>query len=71
VPSGPSPSLLIGRKDGRMYVTSPQDNAVKVRDLANNGAGLTTLLAPSVRSVSISGTTVAVAQPVRASVGRL
>ena len=42
--NGPADGLLIGRKDGRMYVTSPQDNAVKVRDLANNGAGLTTLV---------------------------
>ncbi|TGD98587.1 L-dopachrome tautomerase-related protein [Methylobacterium nonmethylotrophicum] len=42
--NGPADGLLIARKDGRMYVTSPQDNAVKVRDLTNNGAGLTTLV---------------------------
>ncbi len=27
-----------------MYVTSPQDNAVKVRDLTGKGSGLTTLV---------------------------
>ncbi|KMO12942.1 L-dopachrome tautomerase-related protein [Methylobacterium platani] len=42
--NGPADGLLITRKDGRMIVTSPQDNAVKVRDLAGNGAGLTTLV---------------------------
>jgi sugar lactone lactonase YvrE len=42
--NGPADGLLIARKDGRMYVTSPQDDAVKVRDLAQGGAGLTTLI---------------------------
>ncbi|WCS28394.1 major royal jelly family protein (plasmid) [Methylobacterium sp. NMS14P] len=42
--NGPADGLLIARKDGRMYVTSPQDNAVKVRDLTGNGSGLTTLV---------------------------
>ncbi|GJD62107.1 L-dopachrome tautomerase-related protein [Methylobacterium frigidaeris] len=42
--NGPADGLLISRKDGRMYVTSPQDDAVKVRDLTNSGAGLTTLV---------------------------
>jgi sugar lactone lactonase YvrE len=42
--NGPADGLLIARKDGRMYVTSPQDNAVKVRDLSRKGSGLTTLV---------------------------
>ncbi|MCJ2018736.1 major royal jelly family protein [Methylobacterium sp. E-065] len=42
--NGPADGLLIARKDGRMYVTSPQDNAVKVRDLSQNGSSLTTLV---------------------------
>ncbi|MBY0255401.1 MAG: hypothetical protein K2X54_29120 [Methylobacterium organophilum] len=42
--NGPADGLLIARKDGRMYVTSPQDNAVKVRDLTGKGSGLTTLV---------------------------
>lgn len=42
--NGPADGLLIARKDGRMYVTSPQDNAVKVRDLTAKGSGLTTLV---------------------------
>ena len=42
--NGPADGLLIARKDGRMYVTSPQDNAVKVRDLTGPGKGLTTLV---------------------------
>ncbi|MGU3422355.1 L-dopachrome tautomerase-related protein [Methylobacterium sp. D54C] len=42
--NGPADGLLIARKDGRMYVTSPQDNAVKVRDLTNPDGGLTTLV---------------------------
>lgn len=42
--NGPADGLLISRKDGRMYVTSPQDNAVKLRDLSASGKGLTTLV---------------------------
>ncbi|SDN58289.1 Major royal jelly protein [Methylobacterium phyllostachyos] len=42
--NGPADGLLIARKDGRMYVTSPQDNSVKVRDLSGKGSGLTTLV---------------------------
>jgi sugar lactone lactonase YvrE len=42
--NGPADGLLISRKDGRMYVTSPQDNAVKVRDLTKPDGGLTTLV---------------------------
>jgi len=42
--NGVADGLLIARKDGRMYVTSPQDNAVKVRDLSKANAPLTTLV---------------------------
>lgn len=42
--NGPADGLLISRKDGRMYVTSPQDNAVKVRDLTKPDGGLTMLV---------------------------
>ena len=34
--NGPADGLLIAR-DGKMYVSSPQDNAIKVRDLTGNG----------------------------------
>ena len=42
--NGPADGLLVARKDGRMYVTSPQDDSVKVRDLAGSAGGLTVLL---------------------------
>lgn len=42
--NGPADGLIISRKDGRMYVTSPQDDAIKVRDLSTKGADLTTLI---------------------------
>lgn len=42
--NGPADGLMISRKDGRMYVTSPQDNAVKVRDLSKTESGLTTVV---------------------------
>ena len=42
--NGVADGLLIARKDGRMYVTSPQDNAVKVRDLSKADAPLTVLV---------------------------
>jgi sugar lactone lactonase YvrE len=42
--NGPADGLLISRRDGRMYVTSPQDNAVKVRDLKQRDAALTVLV---------------------------
>ncbi|WP_342167332.1 L-dopachrome tautomerase-related protein [Methylobacterium sp. SD21] len=42
--NGVADGLLIARKDGRMYVTSPQDNAVKVRDLSKANAPLMTLV---------------------------
>lgn len=48
--NGVADGLLIARRDGRMYVTSPQDNAVKVRDLADGRKELTTLVQdPSLR----------------------
>ncbi|WP_026597324.1 L-dopachrome tautomerase-related protein [Methylobacterium sp. 77] len=42
--NGPADGLIISRKDGRMYVTSPQDDAIKVRDLSAKGSALTTLI---------------------------
>ncbi len=42
--NGVADGLLIGRRDGRMYVTSPQDDSVKVRDLSKADAPLTTLV---------------------------
>ncbi|MDP4022495.1 L-dopachrome tautomerase-related protein [Methylobacterium sp. NEAU 140] len=42
--NGPADGLIIARSDGRMYVTSPQDDAIKVRELGGNNAGLTTLV---------------------------
>ncbi len=36
--NGPADGLMISRRDGRMYVTSPQDDSVKARDL--NGGKL-------------------------------
>ncbi|GJE17928.1 SMP-30/gluconolactonase/LRE family protein [Methylobacterium marchantiae] len=42
--NGPADGLIISRKDGRMYVTSPQDDSIKVRDLSAKGSALTTLV---------------------------
>lgn len=42
--NGPADGLIISRADGRMYVTSPQDDAIKVRDLSAKGSPLTTLI---------------------------
>lgn len=42
--NGPADGLLIGRRDGRMYVTAVQDGAIKVRDLASPNSGLTVLV---------------------------
>lgn len=42
--NGPADGLLIARRDGRMYVSSMQDDAIKVRDLSGGTAGLTTLV---------------------------
>ncbi len=36
--NGPADGLLIRRADGKLYVTSPQDDAVKVRDLRSASA---------------------------------
>ncbi|NUZ06115.1 L-dopachrome tautomerase-related protein [Piscinibacter koreensis] len=36
--NGPADGLWIGRKDGRMFITAPEDDAVKVRDLAAPGS---------------------------------
>lgn len=42
--NGPADGLIIARKDGRMYVTSPQDDAIKVRDLSAKGNVLATVV---------------------------
>ncbi|WP_128561284.1 L-dopachrome tautomerase-related protein [Methylobacterium crusticola] len=42
--NGPADGLFISRRDGRMYVTSPQDDAVKVRDLSGRDTGLSVLV---------------------------
>ena len=42
--NGPADGLLISRHDGKMYVTGPQDNSVKVRDLGQPGSVPTTLV---------------------------
>ncbi len=42
--NGPADGLWIAQSDGRMYVTSPQDDSVKVRDLATPGASPTVLI---------------------------
>jgi sugar lactone lactonase YvrE len=42
--NGPADGLLIDRDGSRMYVTSPQDDSIKVRDLASKQTGLTTLV---------------------------
>ncbi len=36
--NGPADGLLISRADGKMYVSGPQDNSVKIRDLAKPGS---------------------------------
>ncbi len=41
--NGPADGLMIGR-DGLMYVTSPQDDSVKTRDLSGRQSGLTTIV---------------------------
>ncbi len=42
--NGPADGLLIARHDGRMYITSPQDDAIKVRDLSTKGGATATLI---------------------------
>ena len=41
--NGPADGLLIAR-DGTMYVTSPQDGAIKTRDLAQSGSATKTVI---------------------------
>jgi sugar lactone lactonase YvrE len=42
--NGPADGLIISRADGRMYVTSPQDDSIKVRDLKAPGSRASTLI---------------------------
>jgi len=42
--NGPADGLIISRHDGRMYITSPQDDSIKVRDLSAKGAATATLI---------------------------
>ncbi len=42
--NGPADGLIISRADGKMYITSPQDDSIKVRDLAHNGSAPTVLI---------------------------
>lgn len=42
--NGPADGLIIAKHDGRMYVTSPQDDSIKVRDLSAKGSAVTTLV---------------------------
>lgn len=42
--NGPADGLIIAKSDGRMYVTSPQDDSIKVRSLAGTDQGLTVLI---------------------------
>ena len=47
--NGPADGLVISRADGRMYITSPQDDAVKVRELRAGAFGPPTLLVQDAR----------------------
>ncbi|TXN22457.1 L-dopachrome tautomerase-related protein [Methylobacterium sp. WL9] len=42
--NGPADGLIIAKRDGRLYVTSPQEDAIKVRTLSGTNSGLTTLV---------------------------
>jgi sugar lactone lactonase YvrE len=42
--NGPADGLIISRHDGRMYITSPQDDSIKVRDLSAKGAATATVI---------------------------
>ena len=42
--NGPADGLLIGKRDGRMYVSSPQDDSVKWRDPKAAGSPLALLI---------------------------
>jgi sugar lactone lactonase YvrE len=42
--NGPADGLIISRTNGRMYITSPQDDSIKVRDLSAKGGATATLI---------------------------
>jgi sugar lactone lactonase YvrE len=42
--NGPADGLIIRRHDGRLYITSPQDDAIKVRQLDQPGTSPVTLI---------------------------
>ncbi len=42
--NGPADGLIIARRDGRMFVTSPQDDSIRVRDLGVRGGVAQVLL---------------------------
>lgn len=42
--NGPADGLIIGRRDGRMYVSSPQDDSIRWRDLSRPGSATMLLL---------------------------
>jgi sugar lactone lactonase YvrE len=42
--NGPADGLIISRHDGRMYITSPQDDSIKVRDLSAKGSATATVI---------------------------
>ncbi len=42
--NGPADGLIISRHDGKMYISSPEDSAIRLRDLAARGAAPTLLL---------------------------
>lgn len=42
--NGPADGLIISRHNGRMYVTSPQDDAIKMRDLSAKGSPLSVVV---------------------------
>ena len=41
---GPADGLLISRHDGKMYVTGPETNSIRVRDLSKPGSKLSTVV---------------------------
>jgi hypothetical protein len=42
--NGPADGLIISRRDGRMYVTAPQDDSIRVRALSAMGSAPATLI---------------------------
>ena len=42
--NGPADGLLISRHDGKMYVTGPENDSIRVRDLGQTGGAPTVLL---------------------------